>query len=95
MPKVRWLGPALSDLAEIKDFYEEKEPGLGQRLIEEILGIERQLTDFPLIGRVSRNLQPEHRELVRSPHLIVYRVEPNAITGIKLAGSGLKASPRQ
>ena len=75
MPKVRWLGPALSDLAEIKAFYEEKEAGLGQRLIEEILGIECQLTDFPLTGRVSKNLRPEHRELIRAPHLVVYRVE--------------------
>ena len=79
MLEVRWLGPALSDLEEIKAFYEEKEEGLGGRLVGEILEIERKLSEFPHIGRISKNLKPEHRELIRGPHLIVYRVDSEAI----------------
>ena len=41
MPQVRWLGTALRDLEEIKTFYEDKEIGLGDRLIGEILDIDR------------------------------------------------------
>ena len=87
MPEVRWLGPALSDLEEIKAFYEEKEEGLGARLAGEILGIERVLSELPNVGRISKNLKPEHRELIRGPHLIVYRVDSEAVKIIAVIDS--------
>ena len=77
MSEVRWLGPALRDLEEIKAFYDDKEK--GDRLTREILDVERLLSEFPNMGRVSKNVTPEHRELVRAAHLIVYRVDPDAV----------------
>jgi plasmid stabilization system protein ParE len=79
MPQVLWLGPAVTDLEEIKAFFEDKAAGWGERLTGEILDIERTLSEFPYIGRVSRNITPEHREFLRGNYWIVYRVDPEAV----------------
>jgi len=75
MPEVLWLGTALKDLQEIKDYYETREEGLGQKLAQEILSIEQVLTHHPLAGRIAKDLYPEHRQMIRGHYLIIYRVE--------------------
>jgi plasmid stabilization system protein ParE len=87
MPEIIWLGTALEDLQEIKNFYEEREEGLGDRLAQEILDIDRSLRFHPLVGRIAKDLKPEHRQLVRGHHLIVYRVGDEAVNIVAVIDS--------
>jgi plasmid stabilization system protein ParE len=77
--EVVWLGTALEDLQEIKAFYEDREEGLGQRLTEVILDVEQMLRHYPKTGRITNNIQPEHRQLVCGHHLVIYRIDPSAV----------------
>ena len=87
MPEVFWLGTALEDLQEIKAFYEDREEGLCQRLTRDILDVEQALRHHPQVGRVAKNVHPEHRQLVRGHHLIIYRIDPNAVKIVAIIDS--------
>lgn len=79
MPEVKWLGTAYEDLLDIKAFYEELEVGLGSRLAQEILEVEHVLQNTPRVGQVVKNLAPEHRQLRRGHHLIIYRLDGDLV----------------
>ncbi len=67
----RFLTSALSELAEVADYYEENLPGLGADFIEEIDAAIARILQFPeACGRISERYR--HCNLRRFPYTIVY-----------------------
>ncbi|WP_290651790.1 type II toxin-antitoxin system RelE/ParE family toxin [Aquisalimonas sp.] len=77
MPKVaiRFAESALTDLEAIRAWYAKQgEPGVGERLLGEIVASIEVLADHPDMGRIVPEFeQPSLRELIRRPFRIVYR----------------------
>ena len=67
----RFLTPALSELAEAADYYEEKVTGLGADFIDEVEAAISRIQQFPQAwGRISERYR--HCQLRRFPYSIVY-----------------------
>lgn len=72
---------ALTDIADASAWYEERQPGLGQRFTREVVASIEALLPNPLLCR-SRNRRLGARWCVprRSPYRIVYRVTEDRVT---------------
>ncbi len=77
MTQVILSASALADLQDILDWYQQEQiPEVGQRLVDEILSKSEQITDHPLSGRIVPEFEnPQLRELIRPPFRIVYLLE--------------------
>jgi toxin ParE1/3/4 len=72
---IKWSPQALRDLASLRAFVAEDDPGAALRLVERIVdAIGTLLPEHPEIGRPGR--VPGTRELVisRTPYIVPYRV---------------------
>lgn len=63
MPALVWTDTALHHLARLEAFLAEKNPHAAQNAIAALLSRTQTLADFPEIGRLAPDLDPEHREL--------------------------------
>lgn len=77
---------ALDDLQAIIDWYQqEKAPEVGQRLVNDILNRLEQISDHPSSGRMVPEMQnPDLRELIHSPFRIVYLVESDSCSVVRV-----------
>jgi toxin ParE1/3/4 len=77
---------ALDDLRGIMEWYfEQGVPGVGQRLVRDILEQIEVLADHPDAGRVVPEFgQPFLRELIRPPFRIVYRRDREAVRVVRV-----------
>lgn len=77
---------ALDDPQAIIDWYQqEKVPEVGQRLVNEILNRLEQISDHPSGGRMVPEMQnPDLRELIHSPFRIVYLVENDSCSVVRV-----------
>lgn len=77
---------ALDDLQTIIDWYQqEKAPEVGQRLVNDILNRLEQISDHPSSGRMVPEMQnPDLRELIHSPFRIVYLVESDSCSVVRV-----------
>jgi toxin ParE1/3/4 len=77
---VRWSPEAIEDLASLRAYIAEHNPGAAKRTVLLILrGVDQLLSSHPEIGRPGR--VPGTRELVieRTPYIVPYRVRDNRI----------------
>ena len=77
MPKtsIRFTASAVSDLEALRVWYTKQGvPGVGDRLISEIVARIEALSDHPEMGRIVPEFcQPFLREIIHPPFRIVYR----------------------
>ena len=88
MPKtsVRFAASAVSDLEALRVWYTEQGvPGVGDRLISEIVARAETLSDHPETGRIVPEFgQPFLREIVHPPFRIVYRRKPESVRIVRI-----------
>ena len=88
MPKtsVRFAASAVSDLEALRVWYTEQGvPGVGDRLISEIVARAETLSDHPEMGRIVPEFgQPFLREIVHPPFRIVYRRKPESVRIVRI-----------
>ncbi|MBU0653506.1 MAG: type II toxin-antitoxin system RelE/ParE family toxin [Gammaproteobacteria bacterium] len=77
---------ALEDLQAILDWYQqEKVPDVGQRLVDDILNQAGQIEGHPMSGRMVPEFQnPKLRELIRPPFRIVYLLEDDVCSIVRV-----------
>jgi plasmid stabilization system protein ParE len=64
MPKIAWTRAALADLDRLEAFLVEKSPRSASKAVVAIMDATRVLARFPHAGRMTEDLDPEHRELI-------------------------------
>lgn len=70
----RFLSPALIELTEAAEYYEEKVPGLGADFVEELDAAVNRILKYPEAwARISENYR--HCSLRRFPYTIIYAIE--------------------
>ena len=88
MPKtsVRFAASAVSDLEALRVWYTEQGvPGVGDRLISEIVARAETLSDHPEMGRIVPEFgQPFLREIVHPPFRIVYRRKLESVRIVRI-----------
>ncbi|MGF1645009.1 MAG: type II toxin-antitoxin system RelE/ParE family toxin [Thiotrichales bacterium] len=77
---------ALEDLQAILGWYQrESVPEVGQRLVDDILNQAEQIADHPHSGRMVPEFQnPKLRELIRPPFRIVYLLEEEVCSVVRV-----------
>ena len=83
---IRFAESALADLEAIGAWYAEQGvPGVGTRLIAEIVEQVEHLAEHPGMGRVVPEFgQPFLRELIHPPFRIVYRRDPTHVRIVRV-----------
>lgn len=77
---LRWAEPASADFLGIVEWLKARNPVAAARVGRRILDAAELLIDHPYIGKPGRS--PDTRELgvAGVPYLIIYSVEPGAVT---------------
>ena len=71
----RFLSPALLEVSQAAEFYEERVAGLGADFLDEVDAAIDRILQFPEAwGRLGRNYR--RCSLRRFPYLIIYIIEP-------------------
>ena len=75
-PEVRWSPSADRDLGHAHEYLKRRNPLAAQRLMKSLAAAVDRLEQFPDIGAVATQLQPEgmYRQVVLRPYMLVYRV---------------------
>jgi Plasmid stabilization system protein len=83
---IRFAESALADLESIRDWYAEQDvPGMGERLIGEIVAGIEALADHPDMGRIVPEFNQFFlRELIRPPFRVVYRRDPKHVRVVRV-----------
>jgi toxin ParE1/3/4 len=83
---VTFAESALHDLEEIRDWYAEQQvPGVGDKLLEELVSRIERLIDFPESGRIVPEFGIANlREIIHPPFRIVYRLDANRIRIVRV-----------
>lgn len=83
---IRFAASAVADLESFRSWYENRgAPGVGERMVTEIVARIETLADYPAMGRVVPEFdQPFLRELIHPPFRIVYRREPEFVRIVRI-----------
>jgi toxin ParE1/3/4 len=81
---VEYLPDARLDVEESAGWYEEQEPGVGDRFQAAVKLVEQKLQRNPLLGAPHRRNTRKWR-LKRFPHSIIYREEADRIVIVAVA----------
>lgn len=79
MPRIRWSGPARSDLARIEDFYTTLDPEFAVGAIDAALEAAEFLLDRPRAGPALTDGALRKWRVPATPLLLIYQVEPDGI----------------
>ena len=84
MLAARYLRVAEQELLEARDFYNDRNPSLGLRFLEDVENVITRLQQNPLLGKTVR---PNIREtlLRRFPYRLLYGVEETEIVIVAVA----------
>lgn len=73
--KYLFLSPALGEVVDAAEYYEEKIPGLGAGFIDELDAAIERILRFPQAwGRLSEECR--HCNLRRFPYTVIFEIEP-------------------
>lgn len=77
--KITFAVSAVKDLEEIRSWYADQNvPGIGEKLIREIIAQVERLADYPESGRMVPEFGIANlREIILAPFRIVYRLDKN------------------
>ena len=81
---VEYLPGAQLDLEESVAWYEEKEPGAGERFHAAVESTEQKIARNPSLGTLRRR-NTRKRRVPRFPHSLVYREESDRIVIVAVA----------
>lgn len=74
--EIRWSPEATEDLEAIAEYITRDSEFYARAVVTEILSVSRSIDEFPLIGRIVREIGDEHvRERFIYSYRLVYRVE--------------------
>lgn len=78
--RVTWSPEALEDLESIAEYIERDSSFYAQSVVSKILGVSRNIKEFPLIGRVVPELDDENiRERFVYSYRLVYQMRQQKI----------------
>lgn len=84
MKQVSFHEDARAELAEASHYYEDRVPGLGQALIDDVENAVSEILGHPKACKlISKNLR--RKVLSRFPYGLIYTVEPDRIRIMALA----------
>ncbi|MFH0851439.1 MAG: type II toxin-antitoxin system RelE/ParE family toxin [Candidatus Peregrinibacteria bacterium] len=77
---------AVQDLEAIRSWYADQQvPGVGERLIEEIVSAVERLSDFPESGRTVPEFDVANlREIIHPPFRIIYRLGRGRVSVVRV-----------
>jgi plasmid stabilization system protein ParE len=85
MARLRWAGPARSDLARIEDFYATLDPEFAIRAIDSALEAAEFLLDRPRAGPTFTDGALRKWRVPATPLLlIIYQIEPDGILIVRV-----------
>jgi toxin ParE1/3/4 len=83
--KVLWTGPALRDLAEMRDWISRDNPTAARRLAQRIRDAVKRVQQHPESGRVVPELAISvYREVIVSSYRIIYTVRDSALVVLRV-----------
>jgi toxin ParE1/3/4 len=78
--RIVWSPRALADLEAIATFISRDSPAYARTVVRKIIGLTRNLAEFPLSGRKMPELDDDQvRELIAYSYRIIYRVEDREV----------------
>jgi addiction module RelE/StbE family toxin len=77
---IRWSRHALRDYRNIIEWLEERSPAAAQRVGQAISARLARLRTMPRIGRIGRVAGTRELVVLRTPYIIVYRIENDGNT---------------
>lgn len=75
---------ARSDLSGIADYYGPLNPIATLEMLDRVAGVERMLSDHPLVGRTGRVAGTREVVVTGTPFLLVYVVSGNNVTILRV-----------
>ena len=70
--RIRWQLGAVSDLANIRDYIAEHDPGAAQSIVERVIGSVSRLERFPKSGRMGQIANTREVVVPGLPYIVVY-----------------------
>ena len=90
--KLRWTGPALKDLDQIRRFIAEDNVRAARRWTQQLRERARKVADMPYSGRIVPEVGREDiRELIEGNYRVIYKVSEKAMY---IFGEPVKARSR-
>lgn len=78
--KVVWTQQAISQVKRYAKIIEEDKPNAAKNWIREIFAREKDISQFPLMGRVVKEFKVSNvREVLQGNHRIIYRIHKSGI----------------
>ncbi len=82
---LRWSGPALQDLKQIRAWVARDSPDSARRLAKRIRSQVESLAEFPKAGRIVPEIGIEtYREVIVRPYRAIYEVQNNAVVILRV-----------
>jgi addiction module RelE/StbE family toxin len=78
--KVYWTDTALRHLDAIYGYIARDSPAYAKRMVDRLTGRSKQISEFPLSGRIVPEYQMNQiREVIEGPYRIIYYIKPDQI----------------
>jgi toxin ParE1/3/4 len=77
--RLDWSPRAMLDLAQIRAYVAETDPGMAEVVASRILAAVEALALFPMIGRSGRVADTRELVVPRTPYLVMYRLGGDAV----------------
>jgi plasmid stabilization system protein ParE len=79
MARIRWAGPAGSDLVRIEDYYSGIDPDFAISAIDAALDAAEFLLERPRAGHALNDGSLRKWRVPNTPLILIYRIEPEGI----------------
>ncbi len=78
--KIVWTDSARRNLRTIHDYIAQNSPAYAKRMVDRLTHCSKQITVFPLSGRVVPEFEVgQIREVFQRPYRIIYHIRPDQI----------------
>ena len=83
--RVSFAPSALTNLEEVRSWYADQVPEVGERLVQEIVDAVLRLADFPESGRMVPEFGlAQLREIIHAPFRIVYQLDNERVRVVRV-----------
>ena len=82
--QISWTPIALRDLAAIRDYIAAEHPHAAARQIAAIRSSVSRLSEFPYMGRNGRRAGTRELVVPRTPYIVAYRLEADAVVLLRV-----------
>ena len=91
--KLIWSRAAVRGRERQIDYVAERNPGAAARLEQRIIDATDQLIDHPRIGRAGRVSGTQELVVARTPYIVIYEIEGDAVRIIRVLHSAQRWPP--